>query len=191
MTKPSSLPLIGKGTFTKAYLQPDNTVKLISCCPIKEIMALGWFPDSPLFPTLTKNYEAIYHEGVYYDGAYYEYHMEYYPRLDGGVRKNLDPDQYEIYKTLRLLDIEVGTVKDTGYHNVVKAFETLEDDTLRATMLDAATACANTTHDIVFEISPRNIAIKDGKLILLDVFFDKGMLKRLNKRRGVFYGCYA
>jgi len=52
------MKLIGKGAFTKAYLMDDQTtVFLKSSCPIKEVMALGWFPDSSLFPVLCRGDE--------------------------------------------------------------------------------------------------------------------------------------
>lgn len=47
------MKLIGKGAFTKAYLLDNGRVQLHSCCPFKECMAHGWFPESDLFPKLT------------------------------------------------------------------------------------------------------------------------------------------
>lgn len=169
MTNTSKLKLVGKGTFTRAYLRPDNMVQLDSCCPIKEVIALDWFPDTPLFPKMEKLGQAR-REG------YYLYLMEYYPKPTGGLKKNLDPDQYAIYQELRRLEHHPLN----GYRDIVKAFQHIKDEQLRETMLDAATASSNVGEDIAFEISPRNVAVKDGKLILLDVFYNISMCAKVH-----------
>lgn len=164
------MKLIGKGAFTKCFLLDcGSKVRLESSDPIKEVMAEGWFPESDLFPKV-----------VSVDHGVYE--MEYFPKPINNPRslkKNLDPDQYEIYKTLRgVMDDITHTLNiHNQYTEVYKAFERIECETLRDVMIEALDACANINSCIAFEISPRNIAIKNGKLILLDCFFDKKTLK--------------
>lgn len=156
--------LIGKGAFTKAYLV-DNHVELDSCCPIKECMAWGWFPDSPLFPKI----EWIEHG---------KYRMKYYPHVSS-LKQNLDPDQWEIYKTLRNFGYRSFANISEAMFEWIKIFETLENKELSATLIKAIEACGNYGTDVGFEISPRNVAVDNGKLILLDVFFSISTLRKI------------
>ena len=66
-----------------------------------------------------------------------------------------------------------------SYQAVYNAFNQLDDEELKETMLEALDACTNCGSDVAFEISPRNVAVKDGKLILLDVFFMKSALNEV------------
>lgn len=171
MTSTKGLKLIGKGVFTKAFLNVDNSVILISCCPIKECMSLGWFPNSELFPKL---------ERVDCD-TYATYTMEYYPRLKGGLKANLDTDQYAIYKALRDVNPKFELNPYDRASSLYAAFEELEDKDLSDVMIEALYACCNYGSDIGFEISPRNVAVKNGKLILLDCFYHMGTLNKVRK----------
>lgn len=162
-----TIKLIGRGAFTRAYLMESGKVLLKSCDPIKECMSLGWFPESPLFPLVER-----------VDIQVYE--MEYYPRVSS-LKKNLDPDQWEIYKALSNLNVGIPLRRADRYLAVHKAFDTLADEALRDTMKGALDACCNYGTDIGFEISPRNVATKEGKLILLDCFFSVVALEAVRK----------
>jgi hypothetical protein len=156
--------LIGRGSFTWAYLIPNEKVLLVSRCPIKECMSFGWFPESPLFPTL----ECL---GWADKEDFKEYEMEYYPKVRS-LKNNLDPDQYQIYKDLRALQLPFGILNKHDYFQEWhKLFDTLQNEELRDIMKEALDACSNYGSDIGFEISPRNVATKNGKLILLDCFY--------------------
>lgn len=170
MNTTKGLKLIGKGAFTKCYKLNDTTVLLKSTDPIKECMAFDWFPDHPLFPKVS-------HSAI--DGCY---EMEFYPRVTS-LKKNLDGDQYQIYKDLRDVFNNIGFSNNIydSYDLCYKAFNQIENEELKELMLEALDACTNCGSDIAFEISPRNVAVKDGKLVLLDVFF---MKSELNKIRG-------
>ena len=171
MTSTKGLKLIGKGAFTKAFLNVDNSVILVSCCPIKECMSNGWFPDSELFPKLERVDSDVYST----------YTMEYYPRLKGELKANLDADQYAIYKTLRAFN-DIYTINQFNrVEAIYKAFEGINDEVLKDVMLEALEACSNYGSDIGFEISPRNVAVKNGKLILLDCFYHIGTLTKVRK----------
>lgn len=164
--------LIGRGAFTRAYLLDSGRVMLKTCCPIKEAMAWGWFPESPLFP-----------EMKYVDVGVYE--MEYYPRVSS-LKKALKPDQYAIYQALR--DIFCGKVSQLPkreadfYHFWYQEFNALPEE-LAEVMHEALDACANFGSEIGFEISPRNVAVKDGNLVLLDVFFNVSKLQEVRGTR--------
>lgn len=160
--------LIGRGAFTRAYLLDSGRVLLKTCCPIKEAMAWGWFPASPLFP-----------EMKYVDVGVYE--MEYYPRVPS-LKKALKADQWGIYKALR--DVFNGAMTPVNkadlYSYWYRRFGELPEE-LAEVMREALDACANFGSEIGFEISPRNVAVKDGNLVLLDVFFN---VDKLNEVRG-------
>lgn len=160
--------LIGKGAFTKAYLLDSGRVMLKSCCPIKECMALGFFPEHRLFPKMN-----MIECGMY--------EMEYYPRVKS-LKNSLDAEDYELYKELRQIAQNAGHPANIydSYSALYKAFEASDlEDEVKEVMLEALDGCANCGSDIGFEISPRNVAVKDGKLVLLDVFFSKGTLKKV------------
>jgi hypothetical protein len=157
------LKKIGQGEFTQAYLrEADGKVVLRSCCPIKECMAHADFP-APLFPKI----KMVRVDDT--DLNYYIYEMEYYPKVRS-LKNNLDPDQYQIYKDLRNIDYVSCLNPHDLYSRYYEEFEKLENEDLREAMLDALNDCANFGSDIAFEISPRNVATKNGKLILLDCF---------------------
>lgn len=165
----NKLTLIGKGAFTKAYLKANKkTVLLKSCCPMKEAMSLGYFPNSRLFPKLTRvDYET--------------YELEYYPRVTS-LKKALNPLHYSYYQELRNIyknDLIYGAC---NYDTWAKAFKTIKNQYLRNTMLQALDGCTNYDYEIGFEISPRNVAVKNGKLILLDVFFSRNKLKQVRSK---------
>ncbi len=164
------LKVIGKGAFSKCWLNADNvTVTLKSVCPVKEVMAMGWFPDSTLFPTLKRDDDS--------------YIMKYYPRVSS-LRDNLDSTEYELYKELRAvhLSYNVPSNQYDGYQVLYDAFSKLGNEDLREAMLAALDSVANCGSDIGFEISPRNVATDNGKLVLLDVFYMQSALAKVRKR---------
>lgn len=162
------------GAFTVAYVDSGlKNVYLKSVCPIKDCMAHGWFPESDLFPTIEP---ITCTQGIY--------KMEYFPRVKS-LKEALDPDQWAIYQTLRAVKDEIRyTLNSHQNHEMItRAFNTIKCDELRETMQEALDACANYGTEIGFEISPRNVAVKNGKLILLDVFFNTKKLSEVDKKK--------
>ena len=172
------MKLIGKGAFTKAYLNDNGkTVTLYSVCPIKECMALGGFPKSPLFPKLERIDYLDSGEGVYI--------MEYYPKVKS-LKNALYPNQYAIYRELRgLRGLKISLTQNPydGYRELYNAFKALKNRRVREVMLYALEACANYGSDIGFEISPRNVAVKNKKLVLLDCFFINSKLNEVRSKK--------
>ena len=153
---------IGSGAFTKAYLMENGRVLLRSCDPIKEAMALGWFPKSKYFPEI-----AVLDDGVY--------EMQYYPRVRS-LKSALTPAQWGIYRSLRNIYNECGS-KCQNYFDWYKVFEqeaaddyNVPEDVVQV-ILEALDACSNYDTSVRFEISPRNVAVQDGQLVLLDCFY--------------------
>lgn len=158
------MKLIGKGAFTKAYLLDNGRVQLHSCCPIKECMAHGWFPESRLFPKLQ-----VVDEGVY--------EMNYLTRVTAPKRQ-LNEQDYKLYKALQQVYADGSAV---DYFSIYKSFEKhLEEFEELETMLEALDACSNWGTDIGFEISPRNISVNPGGfLVLADCFFHRPTLEKV------------
>ena len=164
---------IGSGAFTKAYLMENGRVLLRSCDPIKEAMAWGWFPKSEYFPEVS-----VLDEGVY--------EMQYYPGVRS-LKAALAPAQWEIYKSLRnIWNEHRGSCRD--YFDWYKVFEQeatdefgVPDDVVQI-ILEALNACSNYDLSVNFEIYPRNVAVQDGQLILLDCFFLQSTLDEVRGR---------
>lgn len=176
MSTVKGLKLIGKGSFTKCYLNTcETSVTLVSCDPIKECMANGWFPEHELFPT-------VEHVDYCEQTGRNIYTMEYYPRTKG-LKGYLEDDQWEIYKTLKAMSNNWGFTgnKFDRYDILYNSFSRLENEDLRDVMLEALDACSNYGADIGFEISPRNVAVKNGKIILLDCFYMVSTLEKVRK----------
>lgn len=168
-----TVKLIGSGAFTKAYLMENGRVLLRSCDPIKEAMAYGWFPKSEYFPEVS-----VLDEGVY--------EMQYYPRVRS-LKSALAPAQWEVYKSLRNIWIEYSD-KCRDYFDWFKVFEQEAADDYNVPadvvqlILEALDACSNCDSSVNFEIAPRNVAVQDGQLVLLDCFYLQSTLDEVRGR---------
>ena len=157
------MKLIGKGSFTKAYRKDSKTVILHSVDMVKECMSMGWFPSSNLFPTIKK---------LEY-GETSTYEMKLYEKVTA-PKKQLTSKHYETYKELRKIhgsnaDEIRGSISNSDISHKIKEH-----------LNGAIDALMNYGEDIVFEISPRNIATtKTGKLILLDCFYFRSALSKV------------
>ena len=165
------MKLIGKGSFTKAYLLESGKVRLLSTCPIKECMAIGWFPDSYLFPIL--EYITVG-----------EYETDYYER-PVSLKQNLSKRQWELYQILRNLRPFMGKNIDNAFFAWHDQFDTIPNNfsSEREALKAALDACSNYGTDIGFEISPRNVAVKGRKLVLLDCFYSISTLHTTRNQR--------
>jgi len=164
--KTDKLEIIGKGTFSTCYKLNYKQVLIKSTDPIKECMGMGWFPDSRFFPKVERL-------------EYQVYVMPLFERVTA-PKKQLNEADYNLYLQLKCL--KVGYIKNANMLNDawIKQFKTLKNKTIRTALIEAMDACCNYGSDINFEISPRNIAVKNGKLILLDCFFS---VSALNEKR--------
>jgi len=169
--------LIGKGTFTRAYLLENNRVLLRSNDPIKECMAHGWFPESRLFPVVDQVDDGVYE-------------MEYFPRTSS-LKNALAPREYALYQLLKTFADVTHTrachsrdaLRHGILHETISEFSEANGEYAEEfqAIAEAVDACGNYGTDIGFEISPRNVAVKDGQLILLDCFFIMSALKAARK----------
>lgn len=179
-----TLKLIGKGAFSRVYSIPSNDKEVFikTCDPVKECLANGWMPDSDRFPK-TRHFTSL--EGE--EGLI----MEKFEKASS-LKKALIPSEYEIYSKLlaifKNLAIDYDYInlvrKGTSHHYLFNAFEnsTLDNDT-KELILEALDSVANFGQDVCFEISPRNVAVREGKLVLLDVFFIHNTLLKVRANR--------
>lgn len=162
--------LLGRGTFTRAYLLESGEVELHSIDPVKECLALWGFGDSQLWPKIER---IDYIDGV---GVY---RMPRYEKPKS-LKKALNAHDWEFYKALRALPCSIGFEKESELKNRWhEKFDTLKNqfsDYVEA-LHEALDSLGNYGFDICFEISPRNVAVKDGNLILLDCFFLRSKLR--------------
>ena len=151
--------------FTKAYLNEDGkTVTLKSTCHIKECMALGWFPESKLFPEIERtDWDEIN-----------TYTMKYYPKVNS-LKSTLRPRQWRLYQALRVLlsDFVIPQNMYDLSDQWHRAFDKLPSEfrNEKEALHGALDSCGNCGSKIHFEISPRNVATDKGMLVLLDCFF--------------------
>jgi hypothetical protein len=161
---------IGAGSFSSVYRKGNSDhVLIVSTDPVKECMGLGWFPDSRLFPKVTRL--------SYNDDGTQTFTMKYYDKVTS-PKLQLNERSYKLYKALRKLDV---TCQDANllHDKWRKAFNGIpvEFKVAKKALSEAVDALTNYGPDISFEISPRNIAVtKAGNLVLLDCFFLRSAL---------------
>lgn len=173
----NSMEQIGKGAFSTVYQKTTKTVLIKSDDFAKECMSNGWFPNTPMFPTLE-------HVGTSNDGDFQFYECSYYPKVKS-LKKSLLPSEYEFYQVLRKIFKNFSC-----WHNDYMLFSKWHEafDKIpnkfshkRKMLKEALDAMGNYGTEICFEISPRNVAVKNKRLILLDCFFVRSQLDRKNK----------
>lgn len=155
------MELIGRGRFSRVYRKNTTQVLIKSIDPVKECMVLGWFPSCRLFPKIKRI-------------GYELYEQKYYPRVRS-LKSSLEPRQWELYKALRKC-MSCNKTAEQEIRSLPPKFRKQRDH-----LLEAINALYNYGDDVVFEISPRNVAASNGKLILLDCFFMKSQLGRSKK----------
>ena len=168
------MKIIGKGAFSTVYRKSTDKVLIKSTDHVKECMSLGWFPTSRLFPKITQ----VGQDDVS-DCKFYE--SKYYPKFSS-LKKELNSLDWEFYNILRGLERSYFG-KGSNLSHWQKQFDTIPSKFKhkKLALLESLDALSNYGDDVCFEISPRNVAINNGRLILLDCFFFSSQLNR-NKR---------
>lgn len=151
------LKLIGQGLFSKVYRLNDKEVLIKSICNVKEAISMEWHNSTGVFPKITRI-------------DYQEYTCKYYEKVTS-LKSSLLPDHYDIYQNLRALEIDVNTNPYDYLDAWRKAFKSVKNAKYRNALLNMLDVLSNYGTEMRFEISPRNVAVEKGKLILLDVFF--------------------
>lgn len=154
--------LIGKGKFTKVYKFTSRQVILKSTDPVKEAMALGFFPKSNLFPNIQFFDSMKYNDFQYI--AYYDKDLK-----ETSVFPKLNAYYKNMYRELRKMEFSIGK-KD--FYIAIDSLKGIKKYHLEA-LKKAFEAITNYVdeEDIKFEISPRNVSTRNGRLILNDCFY--------------------
>lgn len=168
---------IGRGAFSTAYRKGKQKQVLIkSCDPVKECMAHGWFPNTPLFPKVH-----------FHPSLNDVYVMKYYPKCTA-PKQQLNEKSYELYKKLRKTsDILHWGVFGKNIHRYPIFKNSLQECEvpyhITKHLTEAFETLINYHHDVRFEISPRNISFTpSGNLVLLDCFFLADKLKEARSK---------
>jgi hypothetical protein len=162
---------VKRGSRTKVYIFNDKAL-LRTIDPVKECMALGWFPDHELFPEVKRtDFEDL-------DDSFQVFESPVY--LQGSSMKQLVCKEAweEVYLPLRRMFLTMSWGFRShewkfSFLNAINNCVGLREE-VKEPIKEAYEACMNFSESekVKFEISPRNIAAtEDGKLILLDCFF--------------------
>ena len=116
------------------------------------------------------------------------YEQSYYPKVKS-LKAALKPTEWEFYRELRETQSNINPFLDDykaldSLQSLIKALPSKYASKKEA-LLGAVDALTNYGVDVRFEISPRNVTARNGRLVLLDCFFMAGKLKEVkkNKRR--------
>lgn len=176
---------IGRGLFSTAYLSERKTCILKSIDPVKAAIAEDiLIPNHRLFPKI-KKIDSFFKDG--HNGGIYE--MEYLPRPKS-IKNNVTPRQWRLYSWLRGVFESIQEISYTmiGEWKIMKHQEELIRNCPREfkneseAILEMINALKSYFTFVGFEISPRNVSVKGGKLILLDCFFSVELLQELRKK---------
>ena len=169
---------IGKGLFSTVFKKDaEDFVTIITDDRIKECMAYFGLGGSDLFPSV----ERLDDPDNWSDLK--AYRMEYFPKVSS-LKNSLDADQWELYLKLREIAAFVRCNADPkyDYKNFDKYHELFSKIPVYGEQLQMAlNNLADYGDDMRFEISPRNVAVKNGKLILLDCWFFISQLREKRK----------
>jgi len=165
--------LVGKGSFSTVYRKSEKEVLIFSNDKVKECMSLGFFPSCRLFPKVINTNNTILEKPVYT--------MKYYKKVSS-LKNTLEPKEYSFYKELRKLYNDNLCI---GYNNLYKLFNSLPSKYKykKSLLLNALNGLINYGDDMRFEISPRNVTVNNGKLILLDCFYFSSQLEEVRRKR--------
>lgn len=177
---------LGKGSFSTAYLLDNNKAIVYTNDNYKSLI----WEQGGSYDFLPKYYKKLYTEDIdyklkqSYDVAYI---MEYLPATNG-LKQHLDHENRTIYKDLKALQTTYNSLRRSNFNKmskrkydefaycngalseVVNRWEFKNKEFGESFNLFAHDAM--NYGDTGMDLSPRNVRAKDGKLILLDIWFD-------------------
>lgn len=162
---------VGSGTFTDVYQSlKDDVVEVVSFCPIKEGLLLGWMSmpsefgiDYAKLPEIVEGFNCLYEESVL---------MKKYPKFN--IRK-LNKKAKNLYKYL--IDLFKNLRYDNNGIDNIHFISVLEKSNgLNKKEKDWVVSFYDSLYNFSFnprlEISPRNVSYDErGNLILLDIAY--------------------
>ena len=165
--------------FTTAYLNEKEECILKTFDTVKMSISEGYCSEHRLFPPIERVGE-IYHGGK----SMVMLKMEYFPRVTS-IKNNVSPRQWRLYKALR--DVFRAVMMERGrWEYMDLLYDTFrkmpsEFANEKEALVEMVDQLRNYMTFVGFEISPRNVAVKGGKLVLLDCFFDMDLLAKTRR----------
>jgi len=151
------------GLFSTAYMDGEHVI-LKSICRAKECLALFGFGDSNYWPQIEQVER-------------YVYRMPFYQPLK---KSSLDVDQWALYQALRAHTQAFNSYvpREPSYDRYDRLYAHWAAYPFIQEALESLT---NYGQDIDIEVSPRNVKVQDGKIILLDIFFFRDAVAEVRK----------
>ena len=171
--KTTGLPLVGKGSFTKVYRKSKTKVLIKTIDVVKEAMAENSvFQKSSLFPTL--RYQGSSGKYKLYEGTYY--------KPVKSILMNVPDRDWELYQILQNISWSYGGTYETLYSRFEKRIPG-KFWRQKKVLLKSLETLKDYTDAVGFEISPRNLAVHRGRLVLLDCFFCHKLLHEVREAK--------
>ena len=179
---------IGKGTFSTAYLTSEASPRVLIVTKEESLdkeMLADAYESAPRNPHLPK----VERFGSMTDGRT----VWAMPLYKAPLRKADDPKGWAEYLALKTCKEASWRSNQTGYDNNWTTYQCAVGARLRPAMLEALeilmSTAANYSNEFTFEFSPRNLATDaKGNLVLLDMLFDRDVLRRLRAQRAKYNG---
>lgn len=169
------LKKIGQGAFSKVYALNDKKVLIDTVCSAKLCLEDSYIEVKGVFPVLKR---------VWSNEVDNLFSCKRYEKVLA-PKQVLKPEYYEVYKELRELQNTISYVNKTNYDVLETAFNTIKNRKYKKALLDMLVSLSGWGYDMRFEISPRNIAVNKGRLILLDVFYFHNELMEVRKEKKI------
>lgn len=161
------MKLIGEGFFTKCFDAGEGSVELHTFCNIKPAYAEWGVGSGRLFPSMTKIDVRYDHQDI----AVTILKCKRYPKV-ASLKTALAPAQYALYLALRAIAAEaIGWGSSRQFAGKVRTAKNVHWRH-REDIATAVDDVHNYASNVGIDISPRNVAVDNGRLVLLDVFFD-------------------
>lgn len=159
------LKKIGQGLFSTVYRLNETQVLIKSTDYVKECLSMQWHDSEGIFPEIERV------DNEFYTCKYYE--------PVKSLKNSLNDEHYAVYRELR--DLSIGFIKNShdNYFKWREQFQTVSNEEFRYALINMIDNLTNYGTEISFEISPRNVAVENGRLILLDVFFFKDQANKI------------
>lgn len=171
--KITGLPLVGKGSFTRVYRKSRTKVLIKTVDITKKAMAENSvFQRSSLFPTL--RYEGSSGKYKLYEGTYY--------KPVRSILMSVPDRDWDLYRILENISWSYGGTYETLFSRFEKRIPN-RFWRQKKVLLESLETLLGYTTDVGFEISPRNLAVHKGRLVLLDCFFCHKLLREVRESK--------
>jgi len=159
-----------RGAFSKVtFSECGKFAKITSQDMAKECLVMWGYGESDMWPEIERQYDMETQDS---DDQVFVMPKYDQPR---SLKAALLPEEWEKYQALRKTPWHMA-----GYGKFCELYrlaQTLPYG-LSDVICEALDSLANYGDTWAIEVSPRNVAVKNGRLILLDIFYDRKALRR-------------